>query len=207
MIEPTKSPAEIITHLSAQIERMSGKLDDLAAILGKDPTINQAPMIAPTMDGLLRTLQKAQCRLDSSLLRPYALLLGQMALHMESPASYTASTHTNEQLSVAGVGLHPVAHIITAHTSVALAVMEAAIDLRLSFTGWDGVINYSSGAALFPNLKHRIHLAAVLAKCGRHYDVADRTIKRNAYPKSGYCELDTKRWDALIAAHMKALAT
>lgn len=167
---PTPNTAEIVTKLAAEVTRLSGKIDDLGAIIC-ERQLNGSPSTLPSLDGLPFAVQKMQDEDNPDVLRAYMVLWGEMVQHMISTVPYAPPSWPYMPAPLSNPQPpHPDDYDVARGI---LAVIEAAFILEMLENAPDenlySPMIYADSVCVtfFPNPQHRTIVTDVIEKC-RH---------------------------------------
>ena len=121
---------------------------------------------------------------DTDRLRDYLLLRGEISRHKEDPHAYepppgslSRDTVEEERLYEPNTWKPNTWKLITALRQGADQVLEAAYRFRLGFDTLSRPDGHEAGRKWFPSLVDRLHLGAVIAKCGVFCAQAEAFVK------------------------------
>jgi hypothetical protein len=145
------------------------------AVMDKAREAVQRP--AETLRGALQAVELS-CE-DADLLRDYLLLRGEISRHREDPRGYRVPHGDIDEERVEHRAPETLDHwsLISALRKGAEQVVEAAYRFGM---GWDDLQRpdgHERGREWFPALADRLHLGAVIAKCGQFCAYAEAFVK------------------------------
>lgn len=171
-------------HLDENIER--GLRRDLTAREHLSPETYGAVMdkareaAQRPSESLLGALQAAELSWeDTDRLRDYLLLRGEISRHREDPHAYEPPTGDIDRHGVESLVTEEpnTWKLISAFRKGANQVVEAAYRFGMGFNELGRTDGHEAGRKWFPALADRLHLGAVIAKCGAFCAQAEAFVK------------------------------
>lgn len=145
------------------------------AVMDKAREAVQRP--AETLRGALQAVELSWD--DADLLRDYLLLRGEISRHREDPRGYRAPTGEIDEQWVEGSAAETRNSwtLISAFRKGAEQIVEAAYRFGMGWESLKRPDGHERGREWFPALADRLHLGAVIAKCGQFCAYAEAFVK------------------------------
>lgn len=137
-------------------------------------------------ESLLGALQTADLSWDDTdMLRDYLLLRGEISRHKEDPHGYEppAGTLSREDVESQSPFETNTWKLISDLRKGAEHIVETAFDFGMGLTTLRRPDGHEAGRKWFPSLVDRLHLGAVIAKCGVFCAQAEAFVKNLRHPE------------------------